>query len=430
MTLALPTRPSLRRRAITLCLLASLPTAAVARPRRVEPGRQKDLFALWQRPTVRTGADRQVTDSLGTPALYVPPAHAATPPSVLLGTAEGEVLAVVQASGALRWRHVHGAAIDGVVTLHAPRALGLGAGETPSVAVVGGRDGVLVALDADDGRVRWRATLDAPCRAATVAADGRLYVTTEANQLAALDGATGRVLWTQGRPPPVGLALLGHARPALADGCVVAAFADGFVVAADVRDGRMLWERPLSLRGGRFVDADASPIVIDGRVYVASVTDGVYALALSSGQTLWHRPLTEVLSLCAVPADGARKVPALLLTGDVFGKVVALRLEDGRPYWRLDAGAGPALDIGPLADGIAFVAGERGLVYADAATGEPRSVYPLGGAPGGGLATNAGAAAHVARDGRLFVWQARAQAAGDALFSPATAKGSAAGPRG
>ena len=388
------------------CVGTSLPAHAARRPTTVSPARQGDLFALWQRPTVRTGPERLVTDSLGTPALYRP-ARRGEPNLVLLGTAEGEVLAVDEASGALRWRLRHGAAIDGEVSLHAPKALGLGTDETPSVAVVGGRDGVLLAVDAATGRVRWRSVLEAPSRAAALSVDGKLYVTTEANQVAALDGATGHILWSQGRPPSVGLALLGHGRPALAGDRVVAAFADGFAMAVATDDGRVLWERPLSLRGGRFVDADADPVVVGDKVFLASVTDGVYALELSTGQTAWNRPLCEVLSMCALPADAVHGRPALLVVGDVFGQVRGLRQDNGRPVWRLDAGAGPAVGLSPLGDGVAFLAGERGLVYADAMDGRPRSTYALGGMPGGGLATVGEHAAHVARDGRLFAWQAR-----------------------
>ena len=391
------------------CAVLAGPTAASAAPHRVEPDAQGRLFALWRRPIVRTGVDRKVIDTLATPALVDLAAarRTGTPPLVVIGTPEGEVLALHQNSGALVWRYRHGTAIDGPITLFSEAELGLGTQTGPSVAVAAGRDATLVALRLRDGHRLWQAQLDAASRAPAVVGGRHLFVTTEASQVVALHPGTGRVLWQQGRPPTAGLALLGHGRPAYAKGRVFAAFADGFAVALDAQDGRILWERPLSLQGGRFVDADACPQVAGERVLFASVTDGVYALDAGEGHTVWQRPVAEVID--QVLLSGERP---LLVTGDVYGTVRALHVEDGGQVWQLDAGAGPITGLVALGDGVAFLAGHRGLVWADAATGRPRSVQALGGMPGGGLAVAGDQVAHATRGGALFLWHADGQSQG------------------
>ena len=107
-----------------------------------------------------------------------------------------------------------------------------------TVTVAGGSDGTVVAIDAQTGRDIWRTALGTPLSAG-VGSDGKTAaVVTKANEVVALEA--GREVWRQKMPAQI------YTAPFVAGGRVFVLSADRSVSALDGQTGRKLWtqQRP------------------------------------------------------------------------------------------------------------------------------------------------------------------------------------------
>ena len=176
-------------------------------------------------------------------------------------------------------------------------------------AYVALRDGRLVAVDLQSGRVRWSQEL--PTSFAPETGDGLVFVM-GGDDLTALT-ADGKPAW---RLPVAG----GFSAPLRWDaGWLIASAASGDVLAIRARDGHVVW----TMRLGSPVRA--RPALAAERVYLSLEDGRVAALNLLTGVTEWERTLGgtpgEVLALeerlyvgsrdkffyCLATADGDRK---------------------------------------------------------------------------------------------------------------------------
>jgi outer membrane protein assembly factor BamB len=312
---------------------------------------------------------------------------------VLVGTAEGDVIAYALDGGAVLWRYACGAPLETAATL-----ISLGGGHDGRQSIlVGTRDGTLHALDVLKGTLLWSAELDGEMRAAPRMAEGLLLVTTSSNKVLAFEPDTGQMVWAHGRPAPTGLTIEGHARAAVAGDRVIATFSDGFAAAYRLKDGEMLWSRPLALTGGSFVDADADPVVEGNRVYVAAYTDGVYALDTIDGRAVWNQPARAVSTLA--------RVGELLVAGSADGVLWGMQPETGRIHWQTQLGATPISRLVPDGDTVACTAGTMGLVVLQAHDGRPRQATPVGERAANDMSCAGDYLAFVSGHGNLYVWQ-------------------------
>jgi outer membrane protein assembly factor BamB len=328
----------------------------------VEAGKGVVFETRWRKSLVRTGLNRDITASFGRPAI------SERHERVIVGTGEGFVLALALNNGDEVWRYRHGAPFE---TAAAIVDLGSGGVRGMELALLGGRDGKLLAFEVGTGKLRWEIPIDGDMRSPPRRIGNELLVTTSTNKVYVLDPSTGAVRWTRGRPAPTGLTVLGHARAFEQDGIVYAAFSDGYAEAYALEDGRGMWSRPLSLRGGDFIDADADPVVINGRVFVASYSDGIYALEPRDGTTAWTKAAQAVTSL------GAHDNKLLAASADGW-------------FWGLDATTGDLLfrarlPIGPpsrpivAGDAVIMTGGEGLFLVFDATNGKPLQATAMGG---------------------------------------------------
>ena len=374
----------------------AIPAAAPAAAVRVAPQVADVLTPLWRRPVVRTGMQRKLPDSLSTPAISVRHQR------VLVGTGEGLIYALRLKDGATVWRrHYRAPMVSEAALYELPPKEGERTGR--EVMVLGASDGVLLAIDVLTGDMLWKAVLDFEVTAAPTFAQGKLFVTSESNQVVALDAATGALLWAQSRPPRLGLTMQGHGRAIVVGEQVFCSFSDGFAMAMAVTTGQISWARHLSLRSGSFIDADATPVVADHHVFLASLTDGIYALTADGGETLWHYPATDVISLA--------HTGNVLFAADTKGLVYLLDPTTGQLRNRVRLKARPLGGLLDLGDAVALTAGPLGVVFLSPSTGKPLGSQALGGLPGGELAHSQGYVAHLTRSGHVMLWQHEADAA-------------------
>ena len=152
--------------------------------------------------------------------------------------------------------------------------------------------GDVEAIDADSGATIWRVRPGGPLRGAPTVALGNLYVTSQDNQLYALDPADGKVRWNAaGTFETAGV--FGAAAPAAAQGTVVAGFSSGELTGYRYENGRVVWQDALTRTSvtttvGSLSDIDAEPVIDNGRVYALGQGGRMVALELNTGQRIWE----------------------------------------------------------------------------------------------------------------------------------------------
>ncbi len=175
------------------------------------------------------------------------------------------------------------------------QAARFGGGVSYDDAKVYATDGVgdVVAMNAADGAILWRAKPGGPLRGAPTVANGSVYVLTQDNQIFSIGQTDGKVQWVQsGTLETQGV--FGVAAPAVSQGTVVAGFSSGELSAYRYENGRILWQDALSRTSittsvSSLSDIDAAPVIEDGRVYAVGQGGRMVALELATGQRLWEQ---------------------------------------------------------------------------------------------------------------------------------------------
>ena len=156
----------------------------------------------------------------------------------------------------------------------------------------------VIALDALSGAEIWRRSVSGAMRAAPTADGGLVFVVTRDNQMHALDGADGQILWSH-----TGIAetsgLMGGGSPAVEGDIVVVPYSSGEIFALRGQNGRPLWSD--SLTAIRRVDAVSAladirgrPVIADGRVYAISHSGRMVAIDQRTGRRIWEADLGGV----------------------------------------------------------------------------------------------------------------------------------------
>ena len=163
------------------------------------------------------------------------------------------------------------------------------------VCLVGGPGSVAVAFDRVTGAERWKALTASEsgyCPPTMIESAGvRQLVIWDADNLNALDPATGRVLWSQPLKPMYGMSIMA---PQVADtprGRVLFASGIGrvaalYALAADAPAARLLWRgEPKSA----VFCANATPFIAGDTLYGCDCDTGMLtAVALEDGRRLWE----------------------------------------------------------------------------------------------------------------------------------------------
>jgi outer membrane protein assembly factor BamB len=185
--------------------------------------------------------------------------------TLVFGTMDGHVRALRARNGAPLWTFATDGAAhtfadqgnDTTSVVASPTIVGSGPG---ALVAVGGRDGVLYALELATGHLRWRLTHDGSSWILATATDGRtLYVASgSAAIVQAVDAATGTERWRSKTRGAVFASL------ALAGDTVLVSDFSGTLAGLDGATGQRRWEFPL---GGR---ALSTPLAAGGLVIAAS----------------------------------------------------------------------------------------------------------------------------------------------------------------
>jgi len=283
---------------------------------------------------------------------------------------DGVVHAFDATTGAARWQHRIEVASDlQMVTFGG----GVSFAGDRVYATSGAGD--VVALNAADGKQIWRVKPGGPLRGAPTVAFNAVYVMTQDNHIHALSTTNGAPVWEDAAASGQS-GVFGVAAPAAGQGTVIAGYSTGELVAYRYENGRNLWSDALartsiSTQVGALTDVDADPIIDNGRVYALGQGGRMAAYELVTGQRIWE------LSLAGISTPAVAGEWIFTLTDDA--RLLAIARNTGRVRWVTQLNRwrkpkdreGPIFWTGPiLADNKLWIASSEGEVTSvDVASG-------------------------------------------------------------
>jgi len=204
---------------------------------------------------------------------------------------------------------------------------GPGAGD--GLVVVGSLEGDVIALDAATGAEKWRAKVPNEVIAAPAIGQGLVFVRSNDGRLSAFDAANGERRWFWNHDMPT-LTVRGNDAPALGPGFVFVGNDDGTVSALAMADGRPLWDQTVAQPDGRseldrMADVDGAPVLEGTTLYASSYKKQTIAIDAPSGRPIWARD-----------AGGSGRIGVgsdRLVVSDAAGTVWGLNKSDGSALW-------------------------------------------------------------------------------------------------
>ncbi len=260
---------------------------------------------------------------------------------------DGNVVALNPESGRVIWKARLG--ID----------LSAGPGVGGDAIAVVSTDGFLITLDSDSGAERWRTYIEGESLARPLLRNEFVVVQTVDNRLRAYSAIDGNERWTieQSTPP---LTLRGSASPVSVGTVVVTGFDNGRITAVELSTGVVQWEALLSPPTGRsdldrLSDVDGNIAVVGQDIYAAGYQGRIASLAAASGQVIWGR---EISSNVGVTADWNN-----IYTVQEGGEILAMSRRTGAEVWRQGSLLRRALTVPVAFDQTVAVADFEGYIH-------------------------------------------------------------------
>ncbi|MDF1727111.1 MAG: PQQ-binding-like beta-propeller repeat protein [Sulfitobacter sp.] len=151
--------------------------------------------------------------------------------------------------------------------------------------------GILAALDAGTGAVRWTQELDASGSGTPTVVGDLVYLTAGDSEGWAVERATGRIAWRTDVAPSYAN-VLGAPAPAVSSDLVLFGYGSGEVVANFRQGGLQRWTTGiLGKRRGRALgsigDITSEPVIVGDSVYAGNQSGRLARLDLANGDPIW-----------------------------------------------------------------------------------------------------------------------------------------------
>lgn len=240
------------------------------------------LIEIDNKFEVKTLWSTSVGDGIGERTLRLAPVYAYK--KIYVADAEGVITAIDPDNGKRLWE----------IETQLPIAGG------PSVAnkilAVGTSQGEVVAFDAESGDEKWRSQVSSEIISAPAIGDGFLSVRTVDGKIYLFDAESGEQKWfyDESLPP---LTLRGESSPVIANGGVVSGFSNGKLAVFILENGQLAWEKKVATPIGsseiqRLVDVDLQPILVGPSIYIGSYNGNLASLNYRNGEFNWQRELS------------------------------------------------------------------------------------------------------------------------------------------
>lgn len=236
-------------------------------------------------------------------------------------------------------------------------AAGVGIGQ--GMAMVADVDGIVIAINADNGEELWRVDVESEVLAAPQVSNDTVVVQTYDGRVIGLDKDSGIQRWVYSIDPPV-LTLRGTATPVVDAGVVYTGFSNGKLTAIDIKNGNLIWGKLIAIAKGqaeldRIIDVDASPLIVGSNAYAASYNGYLFAFLKTSGRPLWRFEISTYREL----AEGFENIYAVNEKGHVF----AINAKSGELKWEQTAFVNRQLSAPIVFGGYLLVADNQGFMH-------------------------------------------------------------------
>ena len=234
--------------------------------------------------------------------------------TLTLAASDGTVAALDALSGRDLWR----------VQVGAPIIAGVGSDGKTAAVVTSENDVVAI----ESGRVLWRQKLPAQAYTPPLVAGGRVFVVSADRSVTALDGASGRKLWTQPRPGDA--LVLKQSGVLLAVGDTLVVGQSGHLLGLNPSNGSVRWDATIATARGtndveRVIDLVGRVSRVGNVVCARAFQSTVGCVDATRGQVQWSKK-----SNGSVGVDGDEK---LVIGAEADGKLVAWNRADGERVW-------------------------------------------------------------------------------------------------
>ncbi|WP_129791604.1 PQQ-binding-like beta-propeller repeat protein [Sphingosinicella sp. CPCC 101087] len=252
--------------------------------------------------------------------------------------------------------------------------------------------GDAAALDAATGEVVWMVKPGGPLRGAPTVGNENVYAVSQDNQLYALNVANGETRWTGAGSFELA-GVFGTAAPAFAQSTVVAGFSSGELTAYRYENGQVVWQDALARTGvstvvGTISDIDADPVIDQGRVFAVGQGGRMVAVELITGQRAWEINIAGISTPWVagdwvyVVTDRAQLLAIARASGRIRWISQLPRYRDpedreGPIFWRGPVLAGNRLVLTSSRGQIAYVSPIDGAIQATTETRSPISLPPV-----------------------------------------------------
>ena len=208
-----------------------------------------------------------------------------------------------------------------------------GIGGTEDVWLVGSRNGELIAVSGSSGEILWRTRVPSEILARPVVYNRNMVlVRTADGQILGVDIKTGKINWNYSKAIPA-LTLRGSSPPILSRSHFYTGLENGRVIAMSPIDGEVAWDIALTVPEGRseiqrLVDIDGRSELYGRILYATSYHGRIAALDVTRGQVLWARPFSSNTGV-SVGTDA-------VYSSDDRSHVWALDRNNGATLWKQD----------------------------------------------------------------------------------------------
>jgi outer membrane protein assembly factor BamB len=199
----------------------------------------------------------------------------------------------------------------------------------------GGWDGKIVSLDAKTGKQRWSYQADSGVTSSVAYHAGNVFVGSDGGAFYALDAGNGKLLWKSGAFSKFGTREYFYATPAVAYGRVYAPNTDGYVYSFGETTGKLRWARKV----GTYVYS--APAIYKQTIYVGTYDGFLVALDAATGNVKWkystpaavHGAATVVSGIVYFSTLKGQHSGAARFVKDGPGKTFGLTASSGKLVW-------------------------------------------------------------------------------------------------
>lgn len=200
-----------------------------------------------------------------------------------MGDTDGNFTARILKDGRTAWNEQQDGSFVGKAYFHHPNI------------IYGTDEGRIYARNYLSGELSYNVDLGGDPRSRPAVHQGKIYYNLGNFRVAALDVATGKILWMYKRTVAAKQTMQKLSVPLVYQNKLYVGFADGFLVCLNLEDGSMIWEQRINL-SSKFMDVQMQPLVWNDQFWISSLSGNLKVVNPASGAILFQFPYASIVT--------------------------------------------------------------------------------------------------------------------------------------